>query len=98
VATAAAAMGWRQGGGGEMWNSLSDVNVDSMTFCSYHSRKSLYLNVLNVYTLNTLNITFVVHKLAIERGVHFYTVFIMTFYSTISRILFLSRLTKTTAA
>jgi len=42
MAAAAAAMGWRQGGDGEMWNSLSDVNVDSMTFCSYHSRKSVY--------------------------------------------------------
>jgi len=45
------------------WNSSSDINMGSMT-CS---RKPIYLNVLNVYTLNG---TFVIRcKLVIELAV-----------------------------
>jgi len=59
------------------WNSSSDVNINSMTRRSYHSRKEVHLNVLSVYTIN---VTFVVRrKLAVERGVHFHT--IVSFYS-----------------
>jgi len=56
-------------------NSSSDVNVDSMTCCSYHLRKSAY-RYISMFLVFILLISFIVRRKLVERDVHFYRVFL----------------------
>ena len=60
-------------------NSSSDTRIGWMTYCSYHSRKSVYRYISLFFVTMPLSARFLHRELTVERGVHFYT--IVSFYS-----------------